>query len=159
MHASLNLNRHRSSWDTLCSRVFHSENIPLKRAHWLWYIIIMINIIITFIVTCGLFLITTIIGYVRFGSYESSNLLDELSNSRYLNVDIMLVTLQICLSTAVSTTALFQHIEHFFEIPRGTYYESNLFHCPKKKFSSALCGAEKMFGHFVLKQYSFTQMS
>jgi len=72
------------------------------------------------IVTCSLFLITTTIGYVRFGSLLSSNLLDQLSNSYLLNVDITLVTVQICLSTAVSTTALFQHIEHFLKIPKGT---------------------------------------
>jgi len=73
------------------------------------------------IVTCSLFLITTVIGYVRFGSLLSSNLLDKLSSSRLLNFDITLVTIQICLSTVVSSTALFQHIEHFLNIPIGTY--------------------------------------
>lgn len=71
------------------------------------------------LVTCSLFLVTTVIGYVRFGSFMSANLLDQLSDSRLLSADLILVTLQICLSTAVSTTALFQHIEHFLDIPRG----------------------------------------
>ncbi|VVC26998.1 Amino acid transporter, transmembrane domain [Cinara cedri] len=75
-------------------------------------------IVWAFSITCSLFLITTTIGYVRFGSVLSTNLLDELSDSRFLNVDITLVTIQICLSTVVSTTALFQHIEHFLRIPR-----------------------------------------
>ncbi|XP_026812735.1 amino acid transporter AVT1D [Rhopalosiphum maidis] len=75
-------------------------------------------IICAFLITCSLFLITTTIGYVRFGSLLSSNLLDQLSESYVLDVNITLVTIQICLSTAVSTTALFQHIEHFFKIPK-----------------------------------------
>ncbi|CAI6367266.1 unnamed protein product [Macrosiphum euphorbiae] len=77
-----------------------------------------VAIICAFLITCSLFLITTVIGYVRFGSLLSSNLLDQLSNSYILDVNITLVTIQICLSTAVSTTALFQHIEHFLKIPK-----------------------------------------
>ncbi|XP_025424505.1 amino acid transporter AVT1D-like isoform X2 [Sipha flava] len=75
-------------------------------------------IICAFSITCGLFLITTVIGYWRFGPLLSSNLLNDLSSSRYLSANISLVTVQICLSTSVSTTALFQHIEHFLGIPR-----------------------------------------
>lgn len=84
------------------------------------------------LVTCSLFLTTTVIGYVRFGSLLSANLLDKLANSRFLDVDMILVTLQICLSTAVSTTALFQHIEHFLGIPRGNFAKYNI----EKSFST-----------------------
>lgn len=85
---------------------------------------LIIRVLCASTVTCSLFLITAVIGYVRFGSLLSSNLLNDVPSSRYLSANISLVTVQICLSTAVSTTALFQHIEHFLEIPRGVHCHS-----------------------------------
>ncbi|XP_050441763.1 uncharacterized protein LOC126846425 [Adelges cooleyi] len=75
-------------------------------------------VVSAFFITCTLFVVTTVIGYMQFGGKLSSNLLDELPESRVLNADIMLVTLQICMSTVVSTTALFQNIEHYFNLSR-----------------------------------------
>ncbi|XP_050523505.1 uncharacterized protein LOC126895557 [Daktulosphaira vitifoliae] len=71
-----------------------------------------------FFITCCLFSITTVIAYLKLGGLVNSNLLDALPESQVLNIDIILVTLQICLSTVVSTTALFQNIEHHLRIPR-----------------------------------------
>lgn len=76
-------------------------------------------------VFCGLFttmtlsLITTILVNRTYGQSITSNVLQSLPKGWALYTIIMLVTIQLCLSSAVGNSALFQHLEDFFNIPRG----------------------------------------
>lgn len=68
--------------------------------------------------TCFLSLVTTLLVHETYGQSVTSNVLESLPKSWTLYVIIMLVTLQLCLSSAVGNSALFQHIEDFFNISR-----------------------------------------
>lgn len=69
--------------------------------------------------TLSLSLITTIIVSGTYGQGITSNVLQSLPKSWELYAIIGLVTVQLCLSNAVGSSALFQHIEDLFKIPRG----------------------------------------
>lgn len=64
---------------------------------------------------------TTVIAAWRYGDMVSSNVLEMLPPSNMLYFAIMLVTLQLCLSSAVGSSALFQHIEDSLRISRSEY--------------------------------------
>lgn len=66
--------------------------------------------------TCFLSLVTTLLVHETYGQGVSSNVLESLPKSWTLYLIIMLVTLQLCLSSAVGNSALFQHVEDFFKI-------------------------------------------
>lgn len=68
--------------------------------------------------TCTLALITTLLVHSTYGQDITPNVLESLPRSMALYVIIMLVTLQLCLSSAVGNSALFQHVEDVFNIPR-----------------------------------------
>ena len=70
-------------------------------------------------VTCTLFLTTTVIAMWRYGSTVSPNLLQGMPSTAPLYADIMLVTLQICLSMVVGGCALYQNVEDKLGVPRG----------------------------------------
>lgn len=57
----------------------------------------------------------------RYGISTAANILEILPNSNVLYTATILVTLQLCLSHAVSSSALFQNIEEYLRIPRGLY--------------------------------------
>lgn len=61
--------------------------------------------------TCFLSAITTILAAYRYGIFTTANVLESLPRSWDLYLIILLVTLQLCLSSAVGSSALFQHIE------------------------------------------------
>uniref|UniRef100_A0A336N1P4 CSON008711 protein n=1 Tax=Culicoides sonorensis TaxID=179676 RepID=A0A336N1P4_CULSO len=61
--------------------------------------------------TCFLSAITTILAAYRYGIFTTANVLVSLPRSWDLYLIILLVTLQLCLSSAVGSSALFQHIE------------------------------------------------
>ncbi|XP_050081741.1 uncharacterized protein LOC126569013 [Anopheles aquasalis] len=63
------------------------------------------------LVTCSLSAITTLLAAYRFGMETTNNVLQILPPSWSLYLTILLVTLQLCLSSAVGNSALFQHIE------------------------------------------------
>lgn len=69
--------------------------------------------------TCSLSLITTLLVHETYGQAITANVLESLPKSWTLYLIIMLVTLQLCLSSAVGNSALFQHIEDVFNISRG----------------------------------------
>lgn len=69
--------------------------------------------------TCSLSLITTLLVHETYGQRITANVLESLPKSWTLYLIIMLVTLQLCLSSAVGNSALFQHIEDVFNISRG----------------------------------------
>jgi solute carrier family 32 (vesicular inhibitory amino acid transporter) len=69
--------------------------------------------------TITLSLITTILVDKTYGQSITSNVLQSLPKGWALYTIIMLVTVQLCLSSAVGNSALFQHLEDYFNIPRG----------------------------------------
>ncbi|CAG9806548.1 unnamed protein product [Chironomus riparius] len=68
--------------------------------------------------TCMLSLITTFMVFYTYEQSIASNVLESLPKSWTLYVIILLVTLQLCLSSAVGNSALFQHIEDLLGIQR-----------------------------------------
>lgn len=68
--------------------------------------------------TCILSLITTVIVFYTYEQSIASNVLESLPKSWTLYAIIMLVTLQLCLSSAVGNSALFQHMEDLLGIAR-----------------------------------------
>lgn len=71
------------------------------------------------LVTCSLSIVTTVLVYYTYEQSIGSNVLESLPKSWTLYVIIMLVTVQLCLSSAVGNSALFQHIEDVFNIPHS----------------------------------------
>ncbi|XP_058812823.1 vesicular inhibitory amino acid transporter [Topomyia yanbarensis] len=61
--------------------------------------------------TCSLSAVTTILAAHRYGMDTANNVLQSLPKSWSLYATILLVTLQLCLSSAVGNSALFQHVE------------------------------------------------
>uniref|UniRef100_A0AAG5CY03 Amino acid transporter transmembrane domain-containing protein n=1 Tax=Anopheles atroparvus TaxID=41427 RepID=A0AAG5CY03_ANOAO len=61
--------------------------------------------------TCSLSAVTTFLTAYRYGTDATNNVLQILPRSWSLYLTILLVTLQLCLSSAVGNSALFQHIE------------------------------------------------
>lgn len=74
---------------------------------------------LSFAVTCLLAIITTTLTAYKYGTWATANILDILPQSNVLYVAIMLVTLQLCLSSAVGHSALFQNLENGLKIPKG----------------------------------------
>lgn len=72
----------------------------------------------SFVVTGLLFMVTTGIATWKYGAALRYNLLQGLPAGTLLYVNVLLVTLQICLSMVVGGSALFQDIEDKLNIPR-----------------------------------------
>lgn len=77
--------------------------------------------------TCTLSVITTVLVHMTYGQHITPNVLESLPRSWTLYVIIMLVTLQLCLSSAVGNSALFQHVEDVFNISRSARERSATF--------------------------------
>lgn len=73
------------------------------------------------IATCIASAITTILAAWKYGFLTTPNVLEVLPRSWPLYLTILLVTLQLCLSSAVGSSALFQNIEDLLNISRGIY--------------------------------------
>ena len=76
--------------------------------------------------TCFLSLVTTMLVHETYGQSITPNVLMSLPKSWTLYAIILLVTLQLCLSSAVGNSALFQHVEDFFNIPKCEKLWKNL---------------------------------
>lgn len=72
-----------------------------------------------FLVTCFLSITTTMLTAYQYGMSTTPNVLEILPKSNLLYCAIMLVTLQLCLSNAVGSSALFQNFEEYLHIPKG----------------------------------------
>lgn len=70
--------------------------------------------------------VTTIVAAYRYGSSVTPNILELLPRSNLLYFAIMMVTLQLCLSSAVGSSALFQHIEDTLKISRSMSDKKNI---------------------------------
>lgn len=64
-------------------------------------------------------ILTTILAGYQYGTETEANVLQMLPRSNLLYGAILLVTLQLCLSHAVGSSALFQNIEEYMRIPKG----------------------------------------
>lgn len=73
------------------------------------------------LVTCFYSIVTTVLVYCIYEQSIASNVLESLPKSWTLYVIIMLVTVQLCLSSAVGNSALFQHIEDVLNIPHSNF--------------------------------------
>ncbi|XP_063388126.1 probable sodium-coupled neutral amino acid transporter 6 [Cydia fagiglandana] len=71
-----------------------------------------------FAFTGALFAVTSALAAYRYGSAVENNILQGIPPSIALFVVALLVTLQLCLSSAVGNSALFQHVEDLLHIPR-----------------------------------------
>lgn len=67
--------------------------------------------------------ITTILAAYQYGLSTAPNVLEMLPNRNILYAAILLVTLQLCLSHAVGSSAMFQNIEEFLKIPLRMYFD------------------------------------
>lgn len=70
-------------------------------------------------VTCSLSIVTTILAAYQYGTETEANVLQMLPRSNILYGAILLVTVQLCLSHAVGSSALFQNIEEYLHVPKG----------------------------------------
>ncbi|XP_046973426.1 amino acid transporter AVT1B-like [Vanessa cardui] len=71
-----------------------------------------------FTITGLLFTVTSLVAANRYGNNVESNILQGIPPSVILYILALLVTLQLCFSSAVSNSALFLHIEDLLKIPR-----------------------------------------
>lgn len=94
--------------------------------------------------TCTLSLITTGLVYFKYGIAITPNILEALPASWTLYVVILLVTLQLCLSSVIGTSALFQHIEDVFNISRK-------FNVKRCIIRSLLVWVSVLIGEFIPK--------
>ncbi|XP_068624937.1 uncharacterized protein [Battus philenor] len=72
-----------------------------------------------FITTGFMFMVTSLLAANRYGNSVENNILQGMPPSVTLYIVALLVTLQLCLSSAVGNSALFQHLEDLFNIPRN----------------------------------------
>ncbi|KAL0811835.1 hypothetical protein ABMA28_009263 [Loxostege sticticalis] len=75
-------------------------------------------VVSAFAVTGLMFAVTTVLAANRYGARVENNILQGIPPSVALYVVALLVTLQLCLSSAVGNSALFQHIEDLLKIPK-----------------------------------------
>ncbi|KAK9498655.1 hypothetical protein O3M35_003236 [Rhynocoris fuscipes] len=78
-----------------------------------------IAILIAFLISGGLFLITSALCYTRYGTRIHYNTLQGLDGSTALYVDFVIVCIQIVLSVVVGASPLFQDLEEILHIPSG----------------------------------------
>ncbi|CAH1401012.1 unnamed protein product [Nezara viridula] len=76
-------------------------------------------IILAFIMSGSICLITCLLCYLRLGDSVGYNTLQSLPQSLGLDLALCLSTLQVCLSMAIGSTSLFQDIEQSLRIQPG----------------------------------------
>ncbi|XP_055852866.1 proton-coupled amino acid transporter 2 [Episyrphus balteatus] len=94
--------------------------------------------------SCGLGVIGAVIGAYKFGSMVLPNILEMIPRSVPLYIAIILISLQLCLTCVVGSSALFLHVENFFRVPET-------FSAKRILIRSTLIGLEVLVGEFVPK--------
>lgn len=61
--------------------------------------------------------IITVVAYNKYGSRIKPSLLETISPSNYLHITALLVSIQLCLSSAISNCALYETLEEYIDIP------------------------------------------
>lgn len=75
--------------------------------------------LISISVSLSMVAITGINGYIKFGKDLKLSVLETLSTTTLLHCASVLVAVQLCLSSAISNAALYQHMEESLNISRG----------------------------------------
>ncbi|XP_051165486.1 uncharacterized protein LOC127284204 [Leptopilina boulardi] len=76
-------------------------------------------VIYSFIVSSGLFGVTTILAGWKYGGGITANVLQLIPPSYAIRAAILITALQLCLSSALGHSALFQHLEDRWQIQRS----------------------------------------
>lgn len=109
-------------WLVICFKPFMLNVIIFNDI--LYIELVFMNMVLA---TCTLSVITTILAAYQYGISTAPNVLEMLPNNNLLYAAILLVTLQLCLSHAIGSSAMFQNIEEYLKIPKCMY----LFHTDK----------------------------
>ncbi|XP_045470467.1 amino acid transporter AVT1J-like [Harmonia axyridis] len=75
-------------------------------------------VIMSFLVSLFMFGVTTINMYLAFGQSLKPSVLESLPVSMLLHIASILVAVQLCLTSAISNSALYQHMEEYLNISR-----------------------------------------
>ncbi|XP_044753035.1 amino acid transporter AVT1I-like [Coccinella septempunctata] len=75
-------------------------------------------VMVSFLVTLCMFGVTCINGYLKFGKSLRPSILETLSTTMLLHFASVLVAVQLCLTSAISNNALYQHMEESLNISR-----------------------------------------
>ncbi|KAF5281284.1 hypothetical protein FQA39_LY05170 [Lamprigera yunnana] len=75
-----------------------------------------------FLVSLGLFALTSISIYVQYGTQVGTHILEVLPSTTFVHSAATLVAIQLILSSAISNSALYQHLEDYMGIPRELNY-------------------------------------
>lgn len=75
--------------------------------------------IVKFAASLIMFAVITISASVKYGSYTQWSLLETLPSSMFLHLAAFLVALQLSLTSAISNSALYQHLEDCMGISPG----------------------------------------
>lgn len=72
-------------------------------------------------------IIGSVIASYKFGTMIAENVLESLPRSLALYILLILVTIQLCFSVSVGSSAMFMQIENYFKISEGKKYQLNLY--------------------------------
>lgn len=76
-------------------------------------------VIISFLISSSLFIITTVLSVLKYGGSTTANILQEIPDSFVASAAILIAAVQLCLSSALGHSALFQDLEDQCRIRRG----------------------------------------
>ncbi|XP_006610904.1 proton-coupled amino acid transporter 4 isoform X1 [Apis dorsata] len=76
-------------------------------------------VVISFLVTSSLFLITTILAVWKYGSSITANILQLIPGNFIMSIVVLIAALQLCLSSVLSHSTLFQDLEDQCNIKRN----------------------------------------
>lgn len=79
-------------------------------------------VFVAFLTTLGMFSFITIVAAVKYGQFLLPSVLETLPTTITLHFAAILVALQLCLTSAISNSALYQHMEDCFGISRGLFF-------------------------------------
>lgn len=80
-----------------------------------------------FVVSLATFVIVCTTVALKYGTAIEDSVMDTLPSSFGLHICALLVALQLGLTSAISNTALYQHVEDCTGIPRGNFCEYKIF--------------------------------
>lgn len=75
-----------------------------------------------FLVTLCMFGIVTLISAFKYGTLTASSILEMLPTTIPLHFAALLVALQLCLTSTIGNSALYQQVEECMNISRGKIY-------------------------------------
>ncbi|XP_026672769.1 amino acid transporter AVT1C isoform X2 [Ceratina calcarata] len=76
-------------------------------------------VIISFFVSGSLFVVTTVLSVFKYGGSTTANVLQEIPDSFAASAAVLIAAVQLCLSSALGHSALFQDLEDQYRVRRG----------------------------------------